>query len=173
MREENPNAMQYRKSTHLAGVDLLEKNLTLTIKKCIYATDLNVNGKVQACYEIQFEEDVKPMVVNSTNRKTISKILQSKGMSKVDSIATINWVGMQVELYFEPNRSFAGEKTGGIGIVEKLIEVKPLDVTDALVTLNKSTTLAELKTMWGLLTTTEQANSVVLAKKDELKSKLK
>jgi len=173
MREENPNSAAYRKSTHLAGVDLLEKNLTLTIKKCIYATDLVVNGKVQACYEIQFEEDVKPMVVNSTNRKTINKILQSKGFSKGDSLATINWIGLQIELYFEENRSFAGEKTGGIGIVEKLIEVVKLETKSAIDALNLCTTAEQLKGTWGILTADEKKNAEIMALKDKLKTTLK
>ena len=75
--ERNIDAMKYRKSTHLAGVDvemiIAEKgDCILTIKDSYYNTNVDVSGNNTDGYFLEFEENVKPMVVNSINRKTIS-----------------------------------------------------------------------------------------------------
>ena len=80
--ERNIDAMKYRKSTHLAGVDvemiITEKgNCILTIQDAYYNTNVDVSGNKTDGYFLEFEENVKPMVVNSVNRKTISNIMRA------------------------------------------------------------------------------------------------
>lgn len=125
MKETNIDAMKHRKSTHLAGIDVetivAEKgSCILTIKECFYNTNVDVAGKKTNGYFIEFEEDVKAMMVNSGNRKVIIKIIKhTKNMTDVDSRNIGNWVGLKIELLYDPTVKFAGVAVGGIKIAEK------------------------------------------------------
>ena len=132
MREENIDCMKYRKSTHLAGCDIetiiQEKgNCILTIKIAFYDT-VDVNGRMSEGYYIDFIEDVKQFKVNSTNRKSIAKIL--KEQYKLDSVSSRNignWANLKIELLFDPTVKMKGEVTGGIRISEKAIVLPILE----------------------------------------------
>ena len=132
MREENIDCMKYRKSTHLAGCDIEtiihEKgNCFLTIKIAFYDT-IKVNGKMLEGYYIDFVEDVKQMKANSTNRKSIAKILKDQhGLNTVDSRNIGNWANLKIELLFDPTVKMKGEVTGGIRISEKAIVLPILE----------------------------------------------
>ena len=55
---------------------------------------------------LQFNEQEKPMVLNSTNGQIIASITGSED--------TDNWIGKQIVLYDDPNVSFGGKLVGGI-----------------------------------------------------------
>jgi len=146
MKEHNVDCMKYRTSTHLASVDvdtiIAEKGkCILTIKDAYYSkTEIingkkvgeNVNGKVVDGYFIHFKEDVKPMMVNSGNRKTISTIVQSvKGLNPTESRLVSNWIGVKIELLYDSEIWFGKEKTGGIVVknIPVVIEKKTLNET--------------------------------------------
>ena len=81
MKEREIDCMKYRKSTHLAGVDVEtiidEKgSCVLTIKDAYYDKGVSVSGNRTDGYFLEFQEDIKPMVVNSVNRKTIANIVK-------------------------------------------------------------------------------------------------
>lgn len=57
---------------------------------------------------MDFKEDVKPMVLNTTNVQIIAMILKSE--------ETDEWPGKQVVLYDDPNVSFGGKLVGGIRV---------------------------------------------------------
>lgn len=176
--EREIDAMKYRKSTHLAGVDIEAitdkgERCILTIKDAYYGTGVDVNGKKTDGYFLEFLEDVKPMVVNSTNRKTIaSNVKTLKNCSAVDSRNIGNWINVKIELYFEPNRSFGGVKTGGIGVVPQNL-IKETDPAPFLAVLNGSKDLKELGTNWTQIGREAQALAPVAALKEQLKAKLK
>jgi hypothetical protein len=178
MKKTDVHAMAYRKSTHLAGIDIElmvaeKKSTVLTIKEAYYATDINVNGKVQAGYFIEFVEDVKPFCVNSGNRKIISNIVKvRKSINKLESGNLKNWIGEKIELYFEDNRSFSGVKTGGIGVKQISLIADVSDANGKKV-LNTSKTLDELKANWLKLTEQERSLPTIVALKETLKTKLK
>lgn len=152
MKEYGIDAMKYRKSTHLAGCDVdtmvAEKGkCILTIKEAYYsqAEIVNgkkkgevVNGKVVDGYFLNFEEDVKTMMVNSVNRKSIIKIVKTlKNCTSVESRNIANWVGVQIELYFDENVKFGDEVTGGFRVKPFPVvkEKKPMQddkLTDAI-----------------------------------------
>lgn len=54
------------------------------------------------------EESIKPLVLNTTNGQIIAGIC---GAGTEDA-----WIGKQVEMYHDPNVSFAGKLTGGIRV---------------------------------------------------------
>lgn len=177
MKIYNIDCMKFRKSTHLAGVDvemiIAEKgNCNLTIKTAYYERGVDVSGNKTDGYFIEFNEDVKPMVVNSTNRKTISDIVKiNTKCSRVDSRNIDNWIGTKIELLFDPNVKMMGKIIGGIRVSAK----SPIpDVSDknALGILNNSKTLEELKSNWGKLNSDEKKLPSVNALKETLKNKL-
>ena len=125
MKETNIDSMKYRKSTHLAGIDvetiIADKgSCILTIKEAFYDTNVDVSGNKTAGYFLEFEENVKPMMVNSGNRKIIGNILKAiKNLSSTDSRNIGNWPGLRIELLFDPNVKMLGKVVGGIKVAEK------------------------------------------------------
>jgi len=120
MKEENIDAMKYRKSTHLAGVDVdMMDNKILTIKKCWYETNVDVSGNKTSGYFIEFNQPVKDMLVNSTNRAIITKVVnQITGWPMKDCRNIGNWAGIKIELFFNESIKMMGKVTGGIRIKE-------------------------------------------------------
>lgn len=176
--EKNIDCMKYRKSTHLAGVDvetiIAEKgNCILTIKEAYYNTNVDVSGNKSDGYFIEFVEGQKPMMVNSINRKTISNIVKIKNKcTSAESRNIGNWKGFKIELLFDASVKMMGKITGGI----RINPVSPIvDVNDkkALDLLNTSKTLDDLKTNWSKLTKDEQDYPTISKLKDTLKTQLK
>lgn len=59
-------------------------------------------------YVLQFSEDVKPMVLNTTNAQLIALVTGSE--------ETNDWIGKKITLYNDPTISFGGRLTGGIRV---------------------------------------------------------
>lgn len=122
MKELNIDCMKYRKSTHLAGIDveaiIADKGkCLLTIKECYYDRGVDVSGNKTDGYFLKFEEPVKEMVVNSTNRKVISEIVKNKNnCTAVESRNISNWKGVELSLLFDENVKMMGKVVGGIRI---------------------------------------------------------
>lgn len=177
--ERNVDSMKYRKSTHLAGVDVQiiveeQGKCVLTISDAYFGRGINVSGTQTDGYFLEFVENVKPMVVNSTNRKTIAGIVRraNKNMSTTESRNIDNWVGTKVELTFDPSVKMLGKSVGGIRV--KNVDVAPpISDANALKIIGNSKTLAELQENWGKISRDEQALASVVKLKDNLKGKLK
>ena len=135
-RERNIDCMKYRKSTHLAGVDvesiIAEKGeCILTINEVFYEENVNVSGNKTNGYFIEFSEDVKPMIVNSKNKNAISNIVRNiKGLDRVEGRNIGNWKGVKIELYFDPNVKMMGKVTGGIRVKEEPVVLKKKSISD-------------------------------------------
>jgi len=114
--------MKHRKSTHLASVDvemiIAEKGVCeLTIKVAYYETGVDVNGKKQDGYFIEFNEPVKNMIANSGNRGKIAKLVAlAKGLSAVESRNVGNWAGIKIRLTIDHARKLKGEIVDGIDV---------------------------------------------------------
>lgn len=172
MKETNIDSMKYRKSTHLAGIDVEAMELPIvTIKLAYYETGVNVSGNKTDGYFLDFEENIKSMLVNSTNRQVISRYLKASGMSGLDSRNLQNWVGLKLVLWFDETVKMMGQVVGGIRIKEVLIEKKISDA-NAIDLLNSSTSLSELQQNWQKLNKDEKKLPTVMALKENLKSKL-
>src|SRR5690349_559312 len=102
MKETEIDSMKYRKSTHLAGIDveaIVEEkgSCILTIKEAYYDTNVDVSGNKTNGYFIEFVEPLKPMVANSGNRKIINDIVKEKlGCTSAESRMLPNWKGIQI-----------------------------------------------------------------------------
>jgi len=178
MKESNIDCMKYRKSTHLAGIDvetiITEKGICkLTIKEAYYSKGVDVSGNKTDGYFLEFIEDVKPMVVNSINRKTISKIVKDlKKCTPAESRNIGNWIGLEIELTFDDTVKMMGKVVGGIRVKYQL-PVNTASDKKALEILEMCNNLESLKVSWDMLSADEKKLPAVLAKKEQLKSTLK
>ena len=177
MRETDIDSMKYRKSTHLAGIDVeaivSEKgSCILTIKEAYYNTNVDVSGNKTDGYFISFIEPVKDMVANSGNRKIINDIVKEKlGCTSAESRMLPKWKNIQIDLWFDPTVKMMGKVTGGIKV--KPVVKKVISDVNALSILNKSKTIDELKINWELLTPIEKNIPTAMALKEKLKTTLK
>ena len=67
--------------------------------------NMEVSQKVALHFE---EKGVKPMVLNKTNSKTVTKLAKSPMMEQ--------WKGTLVQIYFDPSVRFGRETVGGVRI---------------------------------------------------------
>lgn len=176
--EKNIDCMKYRKSTHLAGVDVEtiiddKGKCLLTIKDAYYDKGVDVSGNKTDGYFLEFTEGVKPMVVNSVNRKTIADIVKKeKGLTSVESRNIGNWIGLKIELIFDANVKMMGKVTGGIRVAPNS-PIPTISDKNAIDVLNTSKTLAELPINWEKLSAEEKKIPSVFALKEKLKTTLK
>tara|TARA_R110002126_G_scaffold143260_2_gene289417 strand:- start:2138 stop:2674 length:537 start_codon:yes stop_codon:yes gene_type:complete len=178
MKETGIDCMKYRKSTHLAGVDvemiIADKGkCVLTIKESYYDTGVDVSGNRTDGYFLEFVEGVKPMVVNSTNRKVISQIVKIKNKCTGSESRNIgNWKGLTIQLVFDESVKMMGKLTGGIRI-SPISPIPTLSDVNAKAILSGSNSLLDLQANWSKLSKDEQALPSVNAMKDKLKTTLK
>ena len=129
-KEFGIDCMKYRKSTHLASVDVdaiiaEKKECILTIKQCYYAREVDVNGKKTDGYFIQFVENVPEMLPNSTNRKAIADLIKEKfNCSTVESRNIAKWEGLEMRLIVDDRVSFGRDIVSGIR-VDRRYKMKP------------------------------------------------
>jgi len=175
--EKDIDCMKYRKSTHIAGVDvdiiIAEKGkCVLTIKEAYYDRGVDVSGNKTDGYFLEFVEGVKPMVANSTNRKTIANIVKlNQKLSSSDSRNIGNWKGTKIELIFDESVKMMGKKTGGI----RVAPISPIpDISDenGIKILSESKSIKELQSNWAKLNKDEQSLPTINSLKDKLKSQL-
>ena len=177
MKETDIDSMKYRKSTHLAGIDVeaivSEKgSCVLTIKEAYYNTNVDVSGNKTDGYFISFIEPVKDMVANSGNRKIINDIVKEKlGCTSAESRMLPKWKNIQIDLWFDPTVKMMGKVTGGIKV--KPVIKKVVSDVNALVTLNQSKTISELQSNWEKISAVEKNLPTVIALKEKLKTTLK
>lgn len=176
--EKNIDCMKYRKSTHLAGIDVEtiiddKGKCVLTIKDAYYDKGVDVSGNKTDGYFLEFVEGVKPMIVNSVNRKTISDIVKkTKNLTSVESRNIGNWIGLKIELIFDANVKMMGKITGGIRVTP-MSPIPTISDVNALQVLNTAKTITELQSNWSKLSKEEQAIPTVAALKEKLKTTLK
>lgn len=148
------------------GAYALQPNeeLILTIKKAGVETIIGVEGKKEDELVIHFMEDYKPMIVNSTNAKTISKVHKTPYVEE--------WVGKKIQVYARRIRAF-GEDMDALRVRDFIPQTKEVDVTKAVAIINQSDTLDALKKAYSSLTKEEQGHPDVVKAKDKRKGEVK
>jgi hypothetical protein len=159
------------KSDHLGVIDLEEmlengQSLIVTIKEVWHEQGAVVAGSKGNFNIAYFSESIKPLVLNATNAATIRRLCNGG--------ANLNtWkMPVTVELYIDATVKMKGQIVGGVRIRKALNVAPQLDATAALNVLNGATSLDDLKERYMSLSKAEQGLSVVVAKKDEMKTLL-
>jgi hypothetical protein len=142
-----------------------KQSLVVTIKEIWFEEGCVVAGNKGNHNIAYFAEAIKPLVVNSTNAQTIRRLCGGG--------ANLNtWkMPVQVELFIDSTVKMKGQVVGGVRL-RKPMNVPQVSDVNAIITLSKSTTQAELLAAWNSLTPQEKALPTVLGKKDELKANL-
>lgn len=117
MGDKMTNKTHYRKvfkSDHLGVADLEDliesgSDLIFTIKTVKQEIGARVAGKKGNFNIAYFTENIKPLVLNATNSKTMKML--SGGSAFVE-----DWGGITVNLYIDHGASFGGEVVGGVRI---------------------------------------------------------
>ena len=74
------------------------QEMILTIKSVSNETVTGTDGKRETCSVMRFAENVKPMILNATNSKTITKLLKTPYIEK--------WAGRKIQIYVESVKAF-------------------------------------------------------------------
>jgi len=74
------------------------KDMTLTIKSVASETVTGPDNRKEECMVIRFVEDVKPMIVNVTNAKTITKLYKTPYIEE--------WAGCKITIFADTVKAF-------------------------------------------------------------------
>ena len=176
--ERDIDCLKHRKATHLSGADVLEiikKNgkCILKIQDAYYNESESVAGKNTGGYFIKFNEDLKPAMLNTVNKKRLIQVAKSvKNLDLEQSRNIKNWVGLSIELIFDGTVKFGADVTGGFRILP-ISPIPNISDVNALAVLNSSKTKDELVANWSKITVPEQSLPSVFALKEKLKNELK
>ena len=96
--------------------DLTNEDLIVTIASIAEEKVIGPGGKEEVKPVMRFKErDIKPLILNKVNQKTIAKILKTPYIER--------WVGNRIQLYADPTVKFGKEVTGGVRVREFLPKV--------------------------------------------------
>lgn len=136
----------------------------LTIKSCSKELVTGDKGAKKECLVVHFVEgENRPMIVNRTNAKTISKLYKSSFIE--------DWRGKKIQVYATKVDAF-GDTVDALRVRDFLPKNPQLDVTSALAKISGSKTLDELKANYTSLSKDEQGNQKVIDAKDKMKTAL-
>lgn len=88
------------------------QDMVCTIKVVRNEVVTGEGGRKEECTVCYFVENVKPMILNKTNMKTISKVAGSPFVE--------DWAGHKIQIYVDPKVRFGKEVTGGLRIRSKV-----------------------------------------------------
>lgn len=117
------NKHHYRnvfKSDHLGSADLEDlteqgTKLIFTIKEVKQEKQAKVAGKKIDANIAYFVENIKPLVLNATNSKTVKSFAKTKEHPNGSPFVE-DWKNIIIELYVDENVQMKGEKTQGVRI---------------------------------------------------------
>lgn len=105
------NFEKYENKDYLRQCDLPEKgDLIVTIKRFRAGVDVFDPGTKRNVerFVIDFKENYKPMILNKTNRTSITKVVGTKDGEK--------WIGHKIAVYYDPAVKLGRETVGGLRV---------------------------------------------------------
>lgn len=136
---------------YLGSYSLLpNEEKTLTIKETKKVNVKGADGKNQECFVAYFSENEKPMILNKTNCKTISKIYDSPYIEQ--------WKGIRIVVVAEKVKAF-GEVVEALRVKNINPDSTALTDIEALFELKKESLSVEEKTAVLRVTSTKEIRS--------------
>jgi hypothetical protein len=156
-------------SDYIGSQDLEDyKDIILTVKE-VRLEQLKGTKEKDTKNVAYFVENVKPMILNATNCKSLRKL--AGGSNYIN-----DWKNIRVQIYVERGVKAFGDITDALRIRSTppppLQPEKKIDPTEAIFKLNGCTTQAELITVYTSLSKEEKAHPSVQEVKENLKSNL-
>lgn len=114
------------KSDHLGCADIEDyieqgSDLIFTIRQVRQEYGAKVAGKKIDANIAYFKENIKPLVLNSTNAKALKTITCSSFVE--------DWANITVQLYIDESASLMGQRVGGVRISPKVIQKKKVIIS--------------------------------------------
>lgn len=103
--ENEMRASDMIESKYLKQADLKGEEVIVTVERLGQGNVAMDDKPEEIKWMVKFKEFSKPMVLNSTNIRTLERLLGDE---------TDDWVGKEVVLYVDENVSFGGELVGGL-----------------------------------------------------------
>jgi hypothetical protein len=100
-----PHISELKQSKFLTRSDC-GPGILVTIRECFQENVAKEGAPPEMKWCLSFDEQEKPMVLNSTNGQIIAAFIGSEN--------TDDWVGKKIVLYDDPTVSFGGKLVGGI-----------------------------------------------------------
>lgn len=137
-------------------------DVIVTIRETKKQLVKGTGGKEQECFVCYFTDSPKPMILNRTNCKIISKLYGSPYIE--------DWAGLKIQLYSAKVDAF-GEK--GVDAL-RIRDFKPEKESNAsaIKALEACKTLAQLQAVYRNLSKQLQGDTEVIKLKDKLKKQL-
>ena len=88
------------------------KDMVLTIDHVVQESVSDEKGKQEMCMVVHFKENVKPLICNKTNAKSIEK--------QAESAYIEDWAGVQLQFYADHNVRFGRDRVDGVRIRPKV-----------------------------------------------------
>ena len=98
------------------------QDLIVTIKSVANEVVTGTDGKKETCSVMHFTENVKPLVLNATNSKTITKLLKTPYIEQ--------WSGRKIQLYVETGIKAFGDIVDAIRVRPFLPVEQKLECAD-------------------------------------------
>jgi DNA-directed RNA polymerase subunit RPC12/RpoP len=99
-----------------------DQDLVVTIKTVTNELVASPDGKKETCSVMRFVEDVKPMVLNATNSKTITKLFKTPYIEQ--------WAGRKIQLYVQKGVKAFGDVVDALRVRPFLPVEKELKCAD-------------------------------------------
>lgn len=107
MKKNDAFPGKWLKKEDLNGPDGQPRPMIVTIQR-VEIAQVGTEDEPSSKPAMWFAEDgIAPMVVNSTNWDSVETLYGDDSE---------NWIGKKIELYVDPNVSFAGKKIGGVRV---------------------------------------------------------
>jgi hypothetical protein len=104
---EKTHWRKLKDTNFLGSWDIVNNELILTIKSIITENVQSPDGKTEQLPVMHFIENYKPMILNATNFKNISKALNSNFIE--------DWINKKISIYVTPVKAF-GQITDALRI---------------------------------------------------------
>ena len=99
-----------------------DQDLVVTIKSVANELVTGAEGKKETCLVMRFMENVKPMVLNATNSKAITKLLKTPYIEE--------WAGRKIQLYVQTGVKAFGDVVDALRVRPFLPVEKELKCAD-------------------------------------------
>lgn len=163
MSEEKTHWKKNFNYDYMGSYSLEEGNdVIVTIKETKKEVVKGPGGKKEECFVCYFTDSPKPMILNRTNCKIITKLYNTPYIE--------DWAGLKIQLYSAKVDAF-GEK--GVDAL-RIRDFKPEKESNqaAIKSLELCKTLSQLQAMYRGLSKALQGDSEVIKLKDKLKKQL-
>jgi len=150
------NYVEYYKTEYLAGEDLYEGPVTVTIKK-VFGKEDNLGDGKKLYQIVEFDELEQRLVLNVTNARSIANIV-GDGEDQV-------WKGTQIELYSIIGTAF--------GETKPWIRIREAAPTKIIAEIKNCKSLDELSTLYKGLDAGVRKHKTILETINQRKAELK